>query len=245
MNIYLALQVAPESQESPFFLFDDMDTWEGITIAGNRDFTGRQTDAYKLFMDHIEDATDEYERMKARESRAWYRNVTELVNDLFPREKKYSTKELHRWKLLFESYCYCKSSEEDGWKCEALELLTGKKHGHRMISGCMQSEWNEVYYPVEEYDLTDIRHLETEYFNTGSEWLVCESPVEIEDDTEITSDLWDSMVEDFYSLYCYEWNTDGIRREIADSIGLAPEEANKVIMLQHDGYVKHDKYKIA
>ena len=53
---------------------------------------------------------------------------------------------------------------------------------------------------------------EIEYFNTGSEWIVDEGDFNPDEDNpeEISG----------YSIYCTSWNDEGIKQEIADSVGV-------------------------
>lgn len=44
----------------------------------------------------------------------------------------------------------------------------------------------------------------------------------------------------WYSCYCYSWNDDGIRSELAEIAGCKPED---VVMYPFDGYTQAEKYK--
>jgi hypothetical protein len=99
----------------------------------------------------------------------------------------------------------------------ALHLVTGKRYEKRTIRGCCQGDWQEIYYPVNDYTRDMLYNLETEYFNTGTEWIM-------NDDS---------------SIYCYSWNNDGIRKEIADAAGTTPEN---VILQAFTGWKRTPEY---
>jgi hypothetical protein len=71
---------------------------------------------------------------------------------------------------------------------------------------------------------------ETEYFNTGTEWLVHDGDSLPESPEDING----------YFVYCTSWNEDGIANEIADSAGGRPED---VKLWAFDGYVQSPKYR--
>jgi hypothetical protein len=99
----------------------------------------------------------------------------------------------------------------------ALHLVTGKRYEKHTIQGTCQSDWQEVYFPVADYTPELLRMLEVEYFNLGSEWII--------------NDDW--------SMYCYSWNNDGIRKEIADAAGTTPEN---VILQAFTGWKRTPEY---
>ncbi len=106
---------------------------------------------------------------------------------------------------------------------EALSIVTGQKWEYRQISGCCQSDWNYIYYRTEEWTEKALEYFETEYFNTGDEW-------RIEDEEG----------DDLGSVYTHEWDDDEQKREIAENIGVDPDE---VTLYLFDGWTKTAKYK--
>ena len=108
---------------------------------------------------------------------------------------------------------------------EALSIVTGQKWEYRQISGCCQSDWNYIYYRPEEWTEKALEYFEIEYFNTGDEWRI-----ESEEG------------EDFGSIYTHEWNDDGKKREIAENIGVDPED---VTLYLFDGWTRTANYKEA
>lgn len=53
-------------------------------------------------------------------------------------------------------------------------VVTGQPWKWSIIRGCCQSDWQEVFYPVNEWGREALTAFEVEYFNTGSEWIVHE-----------------------------------------------------------------------
>lgn len=102
----------------------------------------------------------------------------------------------------------------------ALHLVTGKRYEKRTIRGSCQGDWQEVYYPVADYTREALDILETEYFNTGTEWI-------IDPDGEN------------YSMYCHSWDNAGIRQEIANEAGTTPEN---VILQVFTGWKRTPEY---
>lgn len=103
----------------------------------------------------------------------------------------------------------------------ALHLVTGKRYEKRTIRGSCQSDWQDIYYPVDDYtrDMLDI--LETEYFNTGSEWIIDPDG-------------------DNFSVYAHGWNNELIRAELANAAGVTPEE---ITLLAFSGWKKTAVYE--
>lgn len=99
----------------------------------------------------------------------------------------------------------------------ALHIVTGKRYDVRTIRGYSQGDWQNAYFPVDDYTRDALDILEADYFNTGSEWII----------------------NDGFSIYAYSWNNDGIRAEIADAAGGDPAD---VILYTFDGWQKTPVY---
>ena len=138
-----AYQAAPEYQESPLWLFDEV--LEGLEIYGNRDYIRRTSatfDEVLECLDHgdfsdLEIAGDKAERME------------ELCN-------KYGTR----------------GADDEGIIAEALSIVTGQRWEYKQISGIYQSDWNYIYYRPDEWTEKALEYFEIEYFNTGDEWRI-------------------------------------------------------------------------
>ena len=226
-----AKQVSPEYQESPLFLGDEFFP-DNIAVFGNRDYEEHCPDFINKVWEVLRqgELADVLENVK--EWADWYKNATEAITDYLPPEHggRYSTNAIHALKNYVIDFSSCPSSREYEILCNVLSIVSGKKWDYRKISGCCQSNWNYIFYPVDEWTSEQIVAFETEYFNTGTEWIIHDEEEAPESPEDING----------YSVYCISWNDEGIRKEIADAAGVSPEE---VIMYSFDGYRKIPVYK--
>lgn len=118
-----------------------------------------------------------------------------------------------------------RGADDEGIIAEALSIVTGQKWECKQISGCCQSDWNYIYYRPDEWTAKALEYFEIEYFNTGNEW-------RIEDEEG----------DDMENVYTHEWKDDERKREIAENIGVDPDE---VTLYLFDGWTKTAKYKEA
>lgn len=102
----------------------------------------------------------------------------------------------------------------------ALHLVTGKRYEKRTIRGSCQGDWQYVYYPVADYTREALDILETEYFNTGTEWIIDPDG-------------------DNVSVYAHGWNNDQIRAELAAAVGVKPED---IILQAFTGWKRTPEY---
>lgn len=191
-----AYQVAPEYQEAPLWLFDEMP--EDVEICGNTDYKRHTSATFDEVLECLEygDFSDfEFTGYKAE-------RLEELCN-------KYGTR----------------GADDEDIIAEALSIVTGQKWECKQISGCCQSDWNYIYYRPEEWTAKALEYFEIEYFNIGNEW-------RIEDEEG----------DDMGNVYTHEWNDDEKKREIAENIGVDPDE---VTLYLFDGWTKTAKYKEA
>ena len=189
-----AYQIAPEYQESPLYLFDEV--LEGLEIYGNRNYIRHTSETFDEVLESLDygDFSDfGFTGCKAE-------RLEELCN-------KYGTR----------------GADDEGIIAEALSVVTGQKWEYKQISGSCQSEWNYIYYRPEEWPEKALEYFEVEYFNTGDEW-------RIEDEEG----------DDLGSVYTHEWNDDEQKREIAENIGVDPDD---VTLYLFDGWIKTAKYK--
>ena len=211
MKIY-ARQINPAYQESPLFLGDEFFP-EDIAVCGNREYIEHCPEVFNRVYSVLS-AGELAELLEDNKSwKNWYKNITGAITDFLPPEKeKYSTKDIGALKRLVLQYAQCSSREENSILCAVLSIVTGRKWDYRMISGCVQSEWNYIYYPADEWSKAALEAFEAAYFNTGSEWIVDEGDFNPDEDNpeEISG----------YSIYCTSWNDEGIKQEIADSSGM-------------------------
>lgn len=242
MKIY-AKQISPENQESPLFLGEEF--WpEGIILDGNRDYTSRTISAYDDIKRYFDDMAAAWENdgcyYSYEETAEGYRsvrhtckreyNIAETLREYgFQREdgKAWTTKQRHEWRLLMESG---QEADDEKLILAALRLITGKEWNTKTINGCCQGDWQRVFYEVEKWSPEALENFETEYFNTGSEWIVHDEEAEPESPEDING----------YSIYCHGWNEDQIRQEIADAEDKKPEE---VILFAFKSYARIPIYE--
>jgi DNA-binding cell septation regulator SpoVG len=122
---------------------------------------------------------------------------------------------------------YNKTELDDNIICCALKLITGREYNTTTIRGCSQGEWQDIFYPTE-YRSEFIKFFETEYFNTGSEWIIHDEENKPETPEDITGT----------AMYCYSYDP---RKEIAEYMGV---EQTDVILYEFDGYNRTEKYKL-
>ena len=189
-----AYQIAPEYQESPLYLFDEV--LEGLEIFGNKDYKRHTSKTFDEVLECLEDGD---------------------FSDF-----GFTGHKAERLEELCNKY-YTRGANNEAIIAEALSIVTRKKWEYRQISGSCQSEWNYIYYRPEEWTEKALEYFEIEYFNTGDEW-------RIEDEEG----------DDLGSVYTHEWNDDGKKREIAENIGVDPDD---VTLYLFDGWTKTAKYK--
>lgn len=218
MKIY-AKQVPPEWQESPLFI--DGCFPEDVILDGNKDYISHTTEEYDNLFARMDDLSYELDKLETGEG--WYKNATEAISDILPRHdgKPYNTRQVHAWRRIIDEWDY---RGNDDLICEALHLMTGKEYQAVTICGCCQSDWQDAYFPAD-WSRDDIAHFESEYFNTGSEWIIHDEATEPAGPDDVSG----------YSLYCTSWNNDGIKQEIADCVGGSPED---VIIYPFEQYQK-------
>ena len=191
-----AYQIAPEYQESPLCLFDEV--LEGLEIYGNRNYIRRTSETFDKVLECLE-----------------YGDFRDL---------EFTGYKAERLEELCKKY-YTQGANNKAIIAEALSIVTGQEWEYRQISGCFQSDWNYIYYRPEEWKEKALEYFEIEYFNTGDEW-------RIEDEEG----------DDLGSGYTHELDNDERKREIAENIGVDPDE---VTLYLFDGWTKTAKYKEA
>lgn len=231
MKIY-AKQIAPEYQESSIF-FDECFP-DNIAVCGNRDFNSHTPELFdKVYtVLSVGELAEVLEYPK--EWADWYKNATEAITEYLPPEngKKYSTNAIHALRCLVLDYSCCACSQENEILCKVLSIVDGREWDWETIRGSCQGDWQEVFYPVEEWSKEALLQFETEYFNEGTEWIV--------DDGEFNPETDSPLNINGYSIYCISWNEDGIKQEIANAEGTSPEN---VVLYAFDGYIKTQQYR--
>lgn len=223
MKIY-AKQVPPEYQESPLHTFDEYP--EDIILDGNRHYKSHTTPLYDRILASYDDAAEYLDELKIYGKRATYRNVTEIINDYFPayenREKPYSTKDIHNIRRALELYG-SRDYYEGEYIIAMLNAITGRVWRSGTIRGCCQGDWQDIIYLAESWSAAALDAFETEYFNTGTEWIVHDDENAPETPDDISG----------FSVYCTGWRKDDIRAEIADAAG---GNADDVVLYEFTGW---------
>ena len=230
-----ARQVNPEYQEPCLYLGDEF--WpDDLAVFGNRDYKEHVPDVVKRVKDVLDngelaDYLADFDRYGASD---YYKNRTEAIMDfLWPEgRERYSTKQIHDLCKLIAEYGYTRSRyrDDDDVLCDVLTIVTGEPWDFRTIRGCCQGDWNTVFYPVNKWSREALSAFETEYFNTGSEWIVHDEDSTPESPEDVSG----------YGLYCHGWDEDDIRKEIAESYGGSPED---VVLWKWTGKRYYDVYE--
>jgi hypothetical protein len=222
MTKVYARQISPEFQESPLQWTDIYP--DGVILDGNKRNTVHTIPAYDHIKSGFEDMT-EYAEYCGKNGT--YQTITDCISDYLPCEykKKYSTNDIHEWKTLIKEYDD-NAELTDNIICTALKLMTGKEYESACIRGCSQGDWQDMYYPIE-YGKEFVQSFETEYFNTGSEWIIHDEEIKPEKPEDITGG----------AMYCYSYDP---QKEIAEAEGVKPED---VVLYEFDHYRQVPVYK--
>ena len=218
-----ARQVPWEWQESPWD--DEQLKTDKAALYGNRSY-GRYV-------------FDEFEQVvKALEEMDWddvgddrpYSTEQEMLLDYVPPvgRDSYTDEEIEAWKFACQLYNPDYDCNEQWGICMGLTLMLGKEYDYKTLRGSCQSDWICFIYPTDLYDDEAVRRLETEFFNTGEEWMI--------HDEETVPDCPEAV--NGYTMYVY----DDARKEIAAEADVAPED---VVLWKYDGMRSIPKYKIS
>ena len=221
-----ARQVPPEYQESPLQLCDE---WpENVYVFGNRHFIER-AEGLQGIRDGLQDIAEEWENIN-NHGRGYYDTWIDALNNLFPARddgREYNRAERLELAKLAEEYAHSLSWSDAEIRviCRALELITGEEYTDAVIRGCCQGDWQNIIYPAS-YGEEFREAFETEYFNTGTEWIIHDDDDAPEDPEEING----------YSMYCYSYDP---RAEIAAEAGTDPAD---VILYEFNGYARRAEW---
>lgn len=208
-NKVIAKQIPPEYQESPLFLGDEF--WpDDVFVFGNRHFNAHaeRLEDIKRALEDIYDVCNGWSHYSK-------------LSDVIPERddgREYTRAErltLARLAQNYQEYSY-NSDDENNLLCNVLELITGREWEYSTIRGCCQGDWQDIIYPAE-YGRGWLECFETEYFNTGAEWII----------------------DDDWSVYTHAWSDDGIRAEIAAAAGVDPAD---VILMEFTGWNRTPVY---
>lgn len=230
MKIY-ARQISPEYQESPLFMDEEFFP-DNIAVCGNRDYYSHKPELFENVQNVLEQGELAEVLEYPKNWADWYKNATQAITEYLPptNGKKYSTNAIHALRCLIIDYSCCACSKENEILCKVLSIVDGRPWEWSTIRGCCQEDWQEVFYPVDEWDKAALEAFEVQYFNAGSEWIVHDEAESPESPDEING----------FSMYCIAWNIDAIKAEIAEAAGGSPEE---VVLYQFSGYSRTPIYE--
>lgn len=228
MKLY-AVQIPVEHQESPFETYGKDELYKDAIITGNRRMNEYTTALYERFIEQYDNLYCEYFAVVDNDENKYYETVEDAINGAMPKENRepYTKHEIKRWEQILTKYDDYYNM--DKWDiAECLSMIADEEYRYIQISGCVQSEWQEVYYNKH----IDIEKLEADYFNTGTEWNIIESDEDYEDADELPT-------EDAYYVYCYGYNDDMIKQELSDASGIPIKD---IILFKYEGYIQMPKY---
>ena len=159
-----------------------------------------------------------------------YSTEQEMLLDYVPPvgRDSYTDEEIETWKFASQMYNPNYGRNAQWGICMGLTLMLGKEYDYKTLRGSCQSDWIYFIYPTDLYDDEAVRRLETEFFNTGEEWIVHDEDTVPECAEDVQG----------YSFYVY----DNTRKEIAEAEGVDPED---VVLWEYDGMRQVPKYKEA
>lgn len=215
-----ARQVPWEWQESPWD--DEQLKIDKAALYGNRSYGS-------LVFDEFEQVVKALEEMDWDDDRP-YSTEQEMLLDYVPPvgRDSYTDEEIKTWKFACQMYNPDYGRNEQWGICMGLTLMLGKEYDYKTLRGSCQSDWIYFIYPTDLYNDEAVRRLETEFFNTGEEWMI--------HDEETVPDCPEAV--NGYTMYVY----DDARKEIAAEAGVAPED---VVLWKYDGMLSIPKYKIS
>lgn len=218
MKKYIAVQVNPEYQESPLLLdIDDMEgTYlDGLCFWGNNDYKARINKEFEILLDNLDEATEDY--MAIVENQDWknFDTIEEIVRNYF---FSYEEEDWEEWRKLFNEHYEASFVFKPAVLIIGLTLLTGKTYAYKTISGSTQSEWNYIFFAIDDWTYEQIKNIEIEYFNEGEEYIITIEPVEEDTNPE---DIYNF---DNISVYVHGWDDDMNWAELAEVNGCKPEE---------------------
>ncbi len=215
-----ARQVPPEYQESPL-MWGEIET-DYINITGNRHFQEHVSLLFENARGALEngDILGEWDAINIGESA--YDTWAEVLRDIIPPSGRGEYTRAERLKIAQIASDYYYGADENNSICELLSIITGKLWAWRTLRGCCQSDWVEAFYPVHSWSREYIKNFETEYFNTGSEWIIHDGDDAPGDPDEING----------YSIYCHSYDP---REEIAKEHGAKPED---VVLYEFSGFTR-------
>ena len=164
-------QVPPEAQESYWMIDGNPDN---VVLFGNRDYSehwGKWGDINRDYENCIDSFNEDFTSKGEPIEEGFFTSLEELTEYyLSPYGYKWKPEDKEVWLSLFLiNDCY----DKEAWVPVVLSLIERKAYRCSILRGICQSDWQYVVFSPEDYPSEGaIRSMETEYFNTGSEWHV-------------------------------------------------------------------------
>lgn len=212
---YIATQVGPDDTYS-LLPADSDPVWDTILIRGYHGIVNGKHDMaflYDAFDSRIDDVCDILEDGSLSDSA----RLSELNKEFsyWVSWEFSGSSDISVWKKAAEDYCSEKNDVDD--HAAVLTAMTGKKYEKRTLCGSCQSDWADMYYPIDDWDEERLKKFEADYWNTGTGFSV-ESPND----------------DDPRYVYCYGYNEETIRKEIAEAVKANPADVGLHVI---SGYV--------
>ena len=230
MKKYIARQVPPEEQEPASM--DWIEFRGDIAIFGNDNFCEIIPDRVKAVMDQLAraDLLNWKEAHEAGERYFWgdWNSLEEAARDCYPEldssgcgilsRRNYTAEEINALMLCEDAYC---GNGDPDAIARAMSIIFRETWTARTIRGSSQSDWS---YMLTGPAVTDsaAREAERQYFGEFEEWYFID---------EIGAAC---------SVFCFAYDDEGKRKEIADAIGCRPEA---VEMYEFKGYERRAVYE--
>ena len=245
ITMIYARQIPPEYQESPLY-FNDLCFPQDIAVFGNRDFNEHIPGFFEDIKNELDNATlaDDLDSIDVKNNGGssqycYYKSYRECINDCIPPHNRdpYTDNEIQTLRKLINDYQYAPqgSNTEKEMLCKIISIVTGQTWDYTCIRGCVQSDWNYIYYPDTWTD-DMVKRFEVEYFNMGTEWevhCVDDTESEIPNDPEEIQGYW---------CYCHSCDDQEIKKEICEIDG-RESDPEMVVLYAFDGYIKTPKYR--
>lgn len=189
----IAKQIPTEKQSNPTMLDDYEGTYlENMNVKYDGRWEHESSDLKKL-----RNILKGYEYMEELDED----DYVEIQHDLSP----YIEFPVEVIKLDVDRYFNGNNDDKLAAIADMLSIMTRKRYEVKEIHGSVQGEYAWLVYS--DFDDTDIKEFEIEYFNLGTEW-----------------DLTDEEGNGIASVYAHSTDIDEIREELAYCVDVAPSD---------------------
>lgn len=219
-RIYAIQQNNDYVETNYFFDFEQESKEQNFAILGGRDFVSFTFEEYDRTYKYFDDFLWEFEQIINKTKQNYYNTFSSVVNAYFPKSngKKYTTKEVHKFKLLYEKIETERTYDFDDYDCEILSLITSNKYNKKAIRGYCQGDYAEIVYPATIENET-IDYIEACYFGTGTQYIIYEE----ETDDILSVEQLANNCENVYFDYTALWNATLYKQNLAQRYNLPLE----------------------